>query len=130
MWKLVALSLLIASSAEAHDSLWLLCKGDIGTGQDKITIVASLFEHREGADKRAVGVTLMFGDNVGRGELAGWSGPLKVTHVEGKKAFFAGTGELNSTFDAFTLKGSLDSSFGDDAKKKLTMKLACETIRD
>jgi hypothetical protein len=141
----VALTLATAAPAFARDSTWLLCKGigthGAGADAEKTYIVASLLEHR-GAVDRDLGVTLIYGDHVTRGAIVGKANAtfmdkaaaLKLANVDGKRAnAFTGTGMLAGDLTAFTLDGTLDFTFGDDAKAKpapFKAKLTCEPLDD
>jgi hypothetical protein len=144
MMKLALASLLVlTATASAGDSSWLLCKGVGELGKkgdvDKMYFAASLVEHRDGAEGRALEVALMKGTNVSSGSYKGDGDSvyskqtLKVTQDNGKRIFFTGTGELPMSMKTFTLDGKLDSSFGADAKPSLVpfhAKLSCELLDD
>lgn len=140
----VLVTLAASSAAYARDSAWLLCKGtgEHGTGADKekTYLAASLLEHR-GTEDRDLGVTLIYGDHVMRGAIVGtktvsFSGkaaPLKLAHVDKKGNAFTGTAMLSADLKTFTLKGTIDFTFGDDPKAKqapFEAKLACEQLDD
>ena len=131
-----------ATPALARDSTWLLCKGIAthGAGADRETtyIAASLLEHRGAAD-RDLGVTVIYGDHVTRGAIVGTekaqflgkATALKLVSVDKNTNVFTGTALLASDMRWFTLKGTIDFTFGDDPKEKqvpFEAKLQCEKL--
>ena len=153
MWQLrftrlaITLAIITTSSlAYARDSTWLLCKGigEHGAGGDKTKthIVVNLLEHRAPTgDSRDLSVTLIYGAHVNVGEMIGKKGeffgkaaPLTVSNIAAKpRVTFSGTGELATNTRSFTLKGSIDPTFGMDPKQPLvpfSVKLVCEELDD
>jgi hypothetical protein len=145
--SLVTFALLIPVTSYAGDSTWLLCRGiaEHGAGADrqKTHMVASLHEHRGAkGDGRDLSVTLIYGDHVGRGEVIGKDGgdevgkqvPVKLSSIDGKKRpVFTGTSELAQDMNTVTLTGSIDWTFGQDAKAKMVPfsgKLNCKQLDD
>lgn len=143
MMKLTIALVLTATAATSYakDSTWLLCKG-VGVQADKTKtyIVASLLEHRGVAD-RDLGVTVIYGDHVTRGAIVGkaaapFSGKptaLKLANVGKAGTAFTGTATLADDMTTFSLKGSIDFTFGDDPKAKpqgFEAKLTCEALDD
>jgi hypothetical protein len=138
---------LMSPAAYAGDSVWLWCKGtgDQGTATPpkRTYLGASLLEHRGATgDHRDLAVTLVYGDHVSRGAIIGqhageWLGKptaLVASNLSGKPSVtFTGTAELAKDMRSFTLKGSIDTSFGSDPKSKpiaYVAKLTCETLDD
>ena len=139
---LVATITATATPALARDSTWLLCKGigthGAGNDQEKTYIAASLLEHRGAAD-RDLGVTLIYGDHVARGAIVGTqkvqfigkATALKLANIGKKTTAFTGTALLANDMTSFTLKGTIDFTFGDDPKAKplpFEAKLACDEL--
>jgi hypothetical protein len=147
-------SLCIASSivtaagvSHAADSSWLVCKGvaDRGTKSslEHVYLAANLFEHRgAGGDTRDLGVTLLKGDHVGRGDIIGKRAgdftqkavALTVKSVIGKHEIaFTGTAQVAEDLSTITLVGKADVWMGDNGKPKLipiVATLTCETLDD
>jgi hypothetical protein len=121
--------------AFAGDSTWLICKGKADRAGTAFPLVASLHEHRSPkGDGRYISVTLIYGEHVARGLIAGWSaqkpGALTATLVDGRKSkLFTGTAGVDDQLSEIELAGTIDENFGDDAKVsmvKLKAKLICE----
>ena len=140
MMKLaLAFVMILAGTASAKDSTWLLCKGVATHGDGtKTYVVASLLEHRGAAD-RDLDVTLIYGAHTARGAIVGTAkapflGKATAVKLASKRpATFAGTLALATDMTSVALDGKLDDTFGDDAKAKpttMTAKLACEVLDD
>ncbi len=130
----LALVLVVATSglAEARDSTWLLCQGIGDQGGKKVHVVASLLEHRApDGQSREVAVTLVRGDRVGRGTIAGER--LALKEIGSHREVWTGKANLSADMRAFALDGTIDAFWGDAAKplhQPFTAKLACQELDD
>jgi hypothetical protein len=130
----------MSTAAYAGDSTWLLCKGKATQGERASAthprVVVNLLEHRaaDGAN-RALGVTIIMGDRVSRGEQRGdfdvTPTPLISKSIDGSHPLiFNGTAKLDG-FKVLRMEGQIDTMFGDDAKPvmaKFVAKLKCEEL--
>jgi len=135
--------LCLASPSFAGDSTWLVCKGVAGYGpdtqRDKMHLVVSALEHRAASgDKRDLSITVLRGDHQSRGVVRnveeGKPGKLGAKALGGnQRVTIDGRLTLASGMASIDLDGTIDPSFGADAKAKrvpFAAKLTCETLDD
>ena len=128
-------AMILSGAAHAADSSWLVCKGIAVHGDKQQSyFVANVLEHRYQADKRALDVALIYGANIGTGEVTDIdAGTLRVADVANKHVTFIGTGTLSADFKTFTLAGKIDFNFGALANARMerfAAKLSCDELDD
>ena len=132
----VGILLGLARPSHANDSTWLVCKGIASPGATKMHLVVSAIEQRaaNGSD-RDLSLTIMRGDHVSRAVATKieTGKPRAFTARRGKHVTIDGRVTLASDMSTLALDGTIDPSFGIDAKQaraSFTAKLACETLDD
>jgi hypothetical protein len=129
---------LVSQSAQAADSLWLLC--------DDGKLAVNLLEHRNGMDgnvqKRAITITLLLGSNIFVGELdttsQDASNPRKVSLSSistGDKSSFSGTITIDLDYSnpnqkkVLFLNGNLRLQSDLNRKLKINSQLQCKEMQ-
>lgn len=126
MKRLVLLALCLVSCFEANalDSDWKLCKGDVVLYGGSTKLVVNVYEHRNG-NGRLADLTFIYGGHVLHGNLNTTESISGTIKLKGINSTFKGTANIDYQTGAIHLIGKLALN---NFVTELNGNLDCETL--